>query len=944
MNLSLANHPMQRRHATRMRHWLICGWLCLLLSPVFAQSTAGVSGTRYLYYAVENLDNPALILRGRMTTEGLRPGELILRPDTPHRMWLLDPETGQVGYQDFRTPRAGFTFSVPKIALGPPLQRDTDGDGLTDDAEFIVGTDPLLVDTDGDGIDDGAAVRLGMDAGASMTGVLGSASAAPGRALDICAIDELAIVAADTAGVVVFNVFNRMNPVRIAQVNTPGTAVRVACSGRLVAVADGTAGLAVVDIEDPPAATIRHQVPLGSPSTAVAASGGIAYVGLANGQVAAVDLASGSVLGRLLLTQRVQDLAIERDTLFVLLANELVAASLAEDGLRIQGRVGGLSFFAEGITQSRRLSVGGGVAYVSSYPGHDTFDVSNTAAMRRLGAARDWGPNSFKQIVPNGSGLGIAAVGVNPRDDGTHHLYLYDVSDPAETSRFLLILPTPGVARAVALFNGLAYVADSEAGLQVVNYLPADRQGVPPAVMLDPSFDSLDPEVEAGQPVRLTAVVTDDVQVRNVEFYVDGVRAATDGSFPFEYRFRAPARGLRDRFTVQARASDTGGNAAFTPLLEVRLLPDTTPPRVTRTVPPVGSIAGSVQTLAVFFNEALDPASVNGATVQWRSAGLDGIPGTADDGPVTGGTLSYREELRAVFLTLAEPLAPGLYQGAALPPLADTSGNPLVVPFTWRFNVIEGDDSDGDGIPDHIELLLGLDPMNPDSDGNGIPDGMEDADNDGLPNAGEILLGTDPLNPDTLGNGILDGDEDTDQDGLTDGQEIRLGTNPLLADSDGDGWPDGAEVAAGSDPLNPADWPRFVTAALPTVTILPTGIGGTGGLPPNTVSARPPVLVSLPAPGDAEGLAPNVVAAYPSVIVALPASVDPVGLGPNTTAASPPIWLMLPSVGDPEEHAPNTTAASPPIWLMLPSVGDPEEHAPNTTSARPPVFIQFDNP
>jgi hypothetical protein len=302
----------------RLLGWLPVLALSLWTDWVSAQTSgSGVAGTRNLYYAVENLADPGLILRGRMATEGLRPGELILRPDTMHRMWLLDPETGFIGYQMFRTPTAGFTFSVPRIALGPPLQRDTDGDGLTDDAEFIVGTDPLDPDTDGDGIEDGAAIRLGMDAGASLTGVVGSASATPGRALDVCAVDELAIVAADTAGVVVFNVFNRMNPVRIAQVDTPGNAVRVACSGRLVAVADGAAGLAVVDIEDPPAAYILHQVHLGGPTTAVTASGGIAYVGLGNGQVAAVDLASGSVLGRLLLTRPVHDLGIERDTLFI---------------------------------------------------------------------------------------------------------------------------------------------------------------------------------------------------------------------------------------------------------------------------------------------------------------------------------------------------------------------------------------------------------------------------------------------------------------------------------------------------------------------------------------------------------------------------------------------------------------------------------------------------
>lgn len=924
--------------------WFLCLVCAMPSSWVLAQS-GGVAGTRNLYYAVENLAEAGVILRGRTAAEGLRPGELILRPDTPHRMWLLDPGSGLLGYQEFRTPTAGLTFSVPRIPLALPLQRDTDGDGLTDDAEFIVGTDPRDTDTDGDGIEDGAAIRLGMDAGASITGVVGSASATPGRALDVCAVDELAMVAADQAGVVVFNVFNRMNPVRIAQVDTPGTALRVACADRLVAVADGPAGMAIIDIADPPAAFILHQVPLGAPTTAVSASSGIGYVGLNNGQVAAVDLATGSVLSRVLLTRPVHDLVIERDTLFVLLDTELVAVSLVEDGLEVRGRVGGLSFFPEGITGSRRLFVGGGLAYVTSYPGYDTFNVSDVASMRKIGTAQDRGPNSFKQIIANGSGLGVAAVGTNPREDGTHDIYLFDLSNPADTARFLLTLPTPGLTRAVSLFNGLAYAADSEAGLQVVNYLAADRQGVPPAVMLEGTFDLLDPVAEAGQPVRVTAVVTDDVQVRNVEFYIDGVRAATDGNFPFEYRFRAPAFGLWDRFTLQARASDTGGNARFTAPLEIRIIPDSTPPRVNRTVPPTGGIAGSVEVVAVFFSEALDPATVSGATLQWRSAGADGIPGTPDDVLQTGGTLTYRDDLRAVFLTLPGPLPPGLYEGSAHPPLADTSGNALPAAFTWRFTVIEGDDADQDGVPDAVELILGTDPSNPDSDGDGVSDGFEDADNDGLTNAGEVVLGTDPRNADTDGNGIRDGQEDTDQDGLTNGDEIRRGTIPWLADSDGDGWPDEAEVVTGANPLNPAIRPRLIAVSQPPVLVTLPTTSGPGGLPANTSAAQPPLILTLPAIASGDGLAPNVVVALPPVVLSLPAVGTGEGdLRPNAVVAQPPVILTLPSLADGEGLSPNTVAAWPPVLFTLPSLGGVGALTPNTSLAQPPVFIRLDNP
>lgn len=111
-------------------------------------------------------------------------------------------------------------------------------------------------------------------------------------------------------------------------------------------------------------------------------------------------------------------------------------------------------------------------------------------------------------------------------------------------------------------------------------------------------------------------------------------------------------------------------------------------------------------------------------------------------------------------------------------------------------------DSDGDGLSDARELVLGTDPLNPDSDGDGLPDGLEmtwgssplveDTDGDGLPDAHEHLLGTNP------------GDVDTDADGFSDADEVWISfTSPLLADTDGDGLSDSQELL-----LNPPSDPK----------------------------------------------------------------------------------------------------------------------------------------
>lgn len=125
-------------------------------------------------------------------------------------------------------------------------------------------------------------------------------------------------------------------------------------------------------------------------------------------------------------------------------------------------------------------------------------------------------------------------------------------------------------------------------------------------------------------------------------------------------------------------------------------------------------------------------------------------------------------------------------------------------------------DSDADGLSDAEETLLGLNPVDADSDGDYYSDKLEhllrtlgldpevpntfpdcedetlDTDGDGLRDCEEKLLGTDK----TL--------FDTDADGFPDWVEFRAGTNPLFADGlddlDIDGKSNGQEVLAHTDP------------------------------------------------------------------------------------------------------------------------------------------------
>ena len=144
-------------------------------------------------------------------------------------------------------------------------------------------------------------------------------------------------------------------------------------------------------------------------------------------------------------------------------------------------------------------------------------------------------------------------------------------------------------------------------------------------------------------------------------------------------------------------------------------------------------------------------------------------------------------------------------------------------------------DSDGDLVPDFVEILNGTDPNDCtdylDSDGDYVPDYVEsvyqpatftaatdpldassfiDSDNGGVPNYVEdiyfVCIGLLPTDP----TWTLDDLFDTDADGVPDWIEIQDGTDPLdngdYQDSDGDLVPDYVEVQQSTDPLDCADF------------------------------------------------------------------------------------------------------------------------------------------
>jgi hypothetical protein len=133
---------------------------------------------------------------------------------------------------------------------------------------------------------------------------------------------------------------------------------------------------------------------------------------------------------------------------------------------------------------------------------------------------------------------------------------------------------------------------------------------------------------------------------------------------------------------------------------------------------------------------------------------------------------------------------------------------------TWVWNVTSVD-SDGDGIPDSVEIATGTNPNDADSDDDGLVDGSatgsEDMNNDGVVDVGE----TDPRKFDTDGDGISDGVErgldapeipaDTDMTVFIADEDPTTKTDPLDPDTDRGGVPDGVEDANHNGKVDPGE-------------------------------------------------------------------------------------------------------------------------------------------
>ena len=199
----------------------------------------------------------------------------------------------------------------------------------------------------------------------------------------------------------------------------------------------------------------------------------------------------------------------------------------------------------------------------------------------------------------------------------------------------------------------------------------------------------------------------------------------------------------------------------------------------------------------------LPDTGIGAALTALRVEDIDG-DGVSDLALLNGATLTLAQgegagqfgEARHVLLGRGRQMAIGDIDSDGLPDIVSPQSGYLdgrwvsILRRLREFRPPAPSDSDGDGIEDWREDVLGIDPHSSDTDSDAIPDGTEVG----------LFPCVAPDSADSDRDGEADADEDCDEDGLSNGDELEIGTNPALADTDGDGELDGDEFAAGCDP------------------------------------------------------------------------------------------------------------------------------------------------
>jgi Ca2+-binding RTX toxin-like protein len=637
-------------------------------------------------------------IRGRTDEAGQI--DVFLPPSTHFSLSIYNSTYNIVGRHEGKTSLSGTPTVIQSIPyISSPEDADSDNDGLSDLAERILGSSLSKADTDSDGVSDMAEVQAGQDPLGGFllpTGVVGSLGL-QGRALDLALATDpanptsrLALVATGN-GISVVDLSNALSPSVVASLQLSGNADSIAYdpSTRLAAVALGNS-LAIVDLSTPTAPSLARTVAVAA--NQVELLDGVAYV-ITGSSLQAYDLLTGDQRSSLSFFSGLTGLAREGSMLYLQDQSNRIHVVESVDGtgdlLLIRGSI--TLPYTVGSSGERKLFVAEDTLYVPADDGFQggfaTVDVKKPTAPVVLSGPDDRAL-AGKAIALTGSGRAVI-VGNPGGVFGTNVADVINTSDPLNTGAFITRINMSARPNDVAIASGFAFVA-TDTGLQVVNFLPRDVNGIAPTVSIDSTGLDIDPttpglQVPEGSIIPLKAAIADDVLVSRVDLLVNGSVIRSDSTYPFDLRADLPTLSANGGSSVriQVRATDTGGNVGLSTPLSLQLIPDPIAPVLLGGSLRDGAQIGRItRSLTLTFSE---PVVLAGSADSVFS--LQGPNGSS----LAIGNVLFQSGGRQLQLTLANQLQAGAHfftiNGALL---KDLASNALSAdPINLRFTVVD---------------------------------------------------------------------------------------------------------------------------------------------------------------------------------------------------------------------------------------------------------------
>ncbi len=497
---------------------------------------------------------------------------------------------------------------------------------------------------------------------------------------------------ADRSGLVrLFDVAAPDHPVLLSSFPLPGNLSGIALAGDSLLVA-AQGGVQILDISDPSAPRFRNSVRTSAEVSVVKSAGNLGYFAY-DDTVALFDIQTGEILDRRSYSGlAVNDMTVSAASLYILSSCADSATGLELIKVAVQGALGPplaswkSAETATSSTDRLALYAADNFVYIGSAAGAGASQTPHLEIVQDLGTSfRIAGPSPAGDagpVRPMGVNFLAYTAAANPGEQN-NRIGVLDVSDPSQTEKLLGAAGTSGPAYDVTLYEGYVYVAAGDAGLQVVKFEAPNGSHQLPTITLGSSNISEAPQ--PGTLLRLTAQVTAGDQVRKVDFYLNGQRVATDGSYPFEYRAFESDVDAAGSLVVSACAVDIDGNSSCTAPEDLSAGSGKSALSVISVTPTAGAHVSHASRMSLMaqFSHALDPASVTTGSVSLVAVSKAGSNAV----PVALAAVSYQPGSKSVVIQPRSALSTGTYRATLSSGIRGASGNTLAQGYSWIFNV-----------------------------------------------------------------------------------------------------------------------------------------------------------------------------------------------------------------------------------------------------------------